>query len=43
MDTNHDNEDLARHQAFFSSVMRAATWSIAVIVIALVLMAIFLL
>jgi hypothetical protein len=43
MDTNHDNEDLARHQAFFSSVMRAATWSIAVIVTALVLMAIFLL
>ena len=43
MDTNHDNEELARHQAFFSSVIRAATWSIAAIVVLLVLMAIFLL
>ena len=42
MDTNQ-NEDLARHQAFFSSVIRATTWSIAAIVLLLVLMAIFLL
>ena len=43
MDTNHENDDLARHQAFFSSVMHAATWSIAAIIVLLALMAIFLL
>ena len=43
MDTNHENEDLARHQAFFSAVMRATTWSIAGVIVLLSLMAIFLL
>jgi hypothetical protein len=43
MDTNHDNGELARHQAFFSSVMRATAISIAIVVTTLALMAIFLL
>ena len=43
MDANHDNGELARHQEFFHRVMRATAVSIAVIVVALVLMAIFLL
>jgi hypothetical protein len=43
METNHENGELARHQAFFSSVMRATAISVAVIVTALALMAIFLL
>ena len=43
MDTNQDNEDLARHQAFFHSVMRAAAYSLGTIVVVLILMAIFLL
>jgi hypothetical protein len=43
MDTNQDNGELARHQAMFNSVMKAATWSIATIIVILSLMAIFLL
>jgi hypothetical protein len=43
MDTSHDNGDLVRHQAMFSSFMKAATWGIIVVIVVLSGMAIFLL
>jgi hypothetical protein len=43
MDANHGNGDLARHQAMFSSFIRAATWMSGFVIVLLALMATFLL